>query len=342
MTDTTQMRREVEEIPAAIERLLTDGRAAIEQTAAALRQRDPDLVITVARGSSDHAATFFKYACELVLGLPVASVGPSLASVYHAPLRARHAASIGISQSGQSPDIVALARALTDAGAASVAITNDPASPLAAASRHTVAMQAGPELSVAATKTYVASLVAGLALIAHWREDEALIAALDALPPLLTRAVALDWPELRAELVAQSELYVLGRGISYAVANEAALKFKETCQIHAASYSSAEVLHGPVAVVTPGFPVLALIARDATEPGIAEVCDKLAVDGARVFATSNAVKHATALDSIATQHPLTDPISLITTFYAFVERLAADRGGNPDLPRNLRKVTETI
>ncbi|GKY87374.1 SIS domain-containing protein [Sinisalibacter aestuarii] len=342
MTDTTQMRREIEEIPAAVTRLLTEGRAAIEDTAAALRARDPDLVITVARGSSDHAATFFKYACELALGLPVASVGPSVASVYNVPLRARNAASLGISQSGKSPDIVALARALTDQGAASVAITNDATSPLAAASRHTLAMQAGPELSVAATKTYVASLVAGLALVAHWRKDDALIAALDALPPLLEQAVAIDWPDLREELQDKSELYVLGRGTSYAVSNEAALKFKETCQIHAESYSSAEVLHGPVSVVRPGFPVLALIARDATEAGIVEVSDRLAEQGAHVYATSPKATAAHVLDSVATGHPLTDPIALITSFYAFVEKLAVARGNNPDLPRNLRKVTETV
>lgn len=342
MTDSTKMRREIEEIPHAVARLLDEGRGEIEAAAAALRAHDPDLVITVARGSSDHAASYFKYACELVLGLPVASVGPSIASVYNAPLRARRAASIGISQSGQSPDIVALARALTEQGAASVAITNDPASPLAAASRHTLAMRAGPELSVAATKTYVASLVAGLALIAYWRKDSALIAALDALPPLLERAVGVDWPQLRAELVGAGELYVLGRGISFAVANEAALKFKETCQIQAESYSSAEVLHGPVSVVRPGFPVLALIARDATEPGIVEVCDRLADQGAHVFATSADVARATALERVATDHPLTDPIALIVSFYAFVERLALARGTDPDLPRNLRKVTETI
>ena len=336
------MRREVLEIPEATARLLDQGRDAIRATADDLRARNPLNLLTVARGSSDHASMFLKYCSELELGIPVASVGPSIASIFGAELKLGSSACLSISQSGQSPDIVRMATSARKQGALSVAITNDPTSPLASASKHTIYIMAGPEKSVAATKTFVTSAVAGLALLAHWKEDAELIAAVDALPDVFAQATQLDWPELRWALHGQQSLYVLGRGPSLAMSNEAALKFKETCQVHAESYSSAEVLHGPVSIVGGGYPVLALAARDATEPSIVEVADQLAGNGASVFATSSQVKSASALAFSPTGHPTTDPLSLIVSFYAFIEKLAQDRGLNPDTPRNLKKVTETV
>ena len=345
MSEKTHMQREIEEIPEAVARLLDAGRSAIGEAADTLKVRAPGLLATVARGSSDHAATYLKYACELLTGVPVASIGPSIASVYGAKPKLADAACLGISQSGQSPDIVQMMRAAEEAGAATIAITNDPGAPLAQSARHVLPMHAGPEISVAATKTYVTSLVAGLALIARWTDDRALLAALDQLPAQLARAVALDWPELRAEIAETAGacgMFVLGRGPSFAVAGEAALKFKETCRIQAEPFSSAEVLHGPVSVVGEGFPVLALISRDAAESGIVEVCERLAAQGAAVFGTSDRLKAARRLDFVPTGHALTDPVSLIASFYAFVEKLARARGIDPDAPRHLKKVTETV
>ncbi len=337
----THMAREVAEIPAAARRLLGEGRGAIEAAAADLRDVNPAFVSTVARGSSDHAATYLKYACELSLGLPVASIGPSVASIFGARLKLGGAACFSISQSGQSPDIVAMAQAASDAQACTLAITNQPDSPLARASRNTVPIMAGPELSVAATKTFVTSALAGLAVLAHWGRDDALIAAIDALPDQLEAAARLDWSPLRDALLARDSMYVLGRGPSYAMACEAALKFKETCGIHAEAYSSAEVLHGPVEIVGGDYPVLVLAARDAAEPAAMGVAEQLATRGAQVFATSDMAKAATRLPFVATSHPLTEPLALITGFYAFIEQLARARGRNPDTPANLRKVTET-
>ena len=137
-------------------------------------------------------------------------------------------------------------------------------------------------------------------------------------------------------------LYTLGRGPAYAMSNEAALKFKEVAQIHAESYSSAEVLHGPVAIVGADFPVLAFAAADAAEPGIVETADAIAGKGARVFVTSGQARVATALPVVRTGHPLTDPLALIATFYAMVERIAVAKGFDPDTPRHLHKVTETV
>jgi len=342
MTTETHMFREIREIPEATARLLVDGRRSIEVAANDLRRAEPRFVCTVARGSSDHAAKFLKYACELTLGLPVASIGPSIASVFNAPLKLAHSACIGISQSGKSPDIVKMAQSATRQGALSVAITNEGGSPLAAACNHAIPIHAGVETSVAATKTFVTSAVAGLALLAHWKQDADLIAALDTLPGHLQKAIECDWSELRKLLVKRGSLFVLGRGPSFAMSNEVALKFKETCQIHAESYSSAEVLHGPVSIVEPGYPVLALASRDAAEGAIVSVADELAANGAAVFITSGKAATARKLEFAATDHPLTDPLALIVSFYAFIEQLAAERGINPDAPRNLKKVTETV
>lgn len=342
MPDVTQMRREITEIPKAVARLLQDGKAAREAAAAAARKADPAFLITVARGSSDHAATYLKYASELLLGLPVASVGPSVASIYHAPLRLANALCLSISQSGQSPDIVAMTRAAARDGAQVVAITNDPVSPLAKAADTTLMLHAGPELSVAATKTFVNSVVAGLALFATWAENTALTAALETLPDRLAHAATIDWPELRHALEGRSSFFIIGRGPAWAIAGEAALKLKETCQMHGEAYSSAEILHGPVSIVSEGFPVLAFAAGDAAEKGLAEVADSIVEMGAQVFVTSDLVRRANRLAHVRTGHPLTDQLALIVSFYAMVERLAVARGINPDVPRHLKKVTETI
>lgn len=340
--ETSLMRREVNEIPEAVDRLLTHGAQDIARAAKAARDLDPRFVVTVARGSSDHVCTYLNYATELLLGIPVASVGPSIASIYGAPLRLAGGLCLSVSQSGQSPDIVEMVRAARRDGALSVAITNDAASPLAEASSHTLDIHAGVERSVAATKTFVTSAVAGLLLLAEWCGDDALRAAIHALPEQLRAASAIDWPEVRAAITGEQSLFTLGRGPVWAISNEAALKFKETCQIHAESYSSAEVLHGPVSIVNRGFPVLGFAAHDAAEQSLAGVADQIAAKGARVFATSSLVRHATAIDHVRTDHPLCDPIALIVSFYAMVERIATTRGINPDLPRHLRKVTQTL
>jgi glucosamine--fructose-6-phosphate aminotransferase (isomerizing) len=341
MTTQTLMRAEIAEIPAAVTRALSDPHGAIARAGQALRAADPAFLATVARGSSDHAALYLGYAVALTSGLATASLPPSITSVFGRPMRLDRAAVWAISQSGKSPDIIETAAAARRAGAVTIALTNDLASPLAQVVGHPLNIGAGPEKSVAATKTFVTSVAAGLRLLAHWRNDAALHTALDALPDHLAQAVGHDWPEFRAALAGHRSIYVLGRGPSLAIANEAALKFKETCQIHAESYSSAEVMHGPVSIVEPGFPVLVLAARDASQPLITATADDLARKGARVFACSDAPGAFARLDFVATEHPLTDPLCLIASFYAMVERLAVGAGINPDLPRHLRKVTET-
>lgn len=338
----SHMAREVAEIPEAARRFLSLSREAVEQAAKAMRKTDPDVVVTVARGSSDHAATYLKYAVELLAGVPVASVGPSVASIYRRPLRLGRAACIGISQSGQSPDIVEMMRAAAGGGALTVAITNHADSPMAQASAHCLALQAGAEQSVAATKTFVASVLAGLALLAEWQEDEALRAAVAKLPEAFAQALTMDWSPLAARLSRAQSLYVLGRGPAFAIANEAALKFKETCGLHAESFSAAEVLHGPSAIVQAQFPVLALGVEDAALPRLRETAERLAAQGADVFLTGAEAAGATRLPSLPDLHPLCSPLVLSVSFYAFIEGLARRRGFDPDVPPHLRKVTETV
>lgn len=342
MTTATHMRREIEEIPVAVARLLSEGRDELAAGGAALRERNPDMLVTIARGSSDHAATFIKYAVELLAGIPVASVGPSISSIYGRELRLPNAAAIAISQSGKSPDIVAMAASARRNGALTFALTNTPDSPLAAGADHTIAFRSGVEQSVAATKTYVASVVAGLSLLGNWLEDKALLAALDSLPQVLEQAVNTDWSPLLGALDKHQSLYVLGRGPAFAIASEAALKFKETCSIHAEAYSAAEVIHGPARIVERHFPVLVLAARDAAEASVAEVAERLAGQGARVFITSVNTHAAERLPFAASGHPITDALALIATFYGFVEALSRRRGFDPDHPPYLNKVTQTV
>ncbi|RLJ51512.1 glutamine--fructose-6-phosphate transaminase [Litoreibacter meonggei] len=342
ITSQTQMRREVLEIPVAVDRLLHKGGDDIRRAADAMRARTPSYMVTVARGSSDHVATYLKYASELLTGTPIASIGPSIASIYGRKLNLDGSVCLSVSQSGKSPDIVEMARMARNGGALSIAMTNHPDSPLAQVADHTLNLHAGEELSVAATKTFVNSTVSGIWLLAEWAEDEALRAAIHDLPSKLEEAVNIDWPDARAALGSRNSIFCLGRGPAYAISNEAALKFKETCQIHAESYSSAEVLHGPVSIVDSGFPVIALASGDEAEDALASVADEIAAKGATVFATSDKVRQANALPVTRTGHALTDPISLIASFYAMVERTAASRGINPDAPRHLKKVTETV
>lgn len=339
---TSHMRREIEEIPSAVGHFMAQSHENLLESGRRLRAHDPATVVTVARGSSDHAASFLKYAIELTAGIPVASIGPSIVSIYGRELRLARCAAIAISQSGQSPDIVAMAAAARRSGALALAITNTAASPLAEASDLTIDLQAGVERSVAATKTFVVSIVAGLAMLAHWREDTALLAALANLPDALERAIACDWSPLLPALDGRDSLYVLGRGPAHAIASEAALKFKETCGIHAEAYSTAEVLHGPARIVEAGYPVLALAARDAAEASVVEVVEQLAGQGADAFVTSERADAGTMLPFAATGHPLTDALALVVPFYGFVEALSRHRGFDPDRPPHLRKVTETL
>jgi glucosamine--fructose-6-phosphate aminotransferase (isomerizing) len=333
------MRAEINQIPEACARLIDAGRPALRAAAKQVRAHDPAFLATVARGSSDHACTYFKYTSELLCGLPVASIGPSVASVYGAELKLGRSATIAVSQSGQSPDIIEMTRAARAQGAATIALTNTRDAPLSEVADCTLELHAGPEQSVAATKTFVSSALALAIFSAELAGDEAFLDSLHSLPDALDAATRCDWSDVAEAVIPAGSLFCLGRGPSWAIAGEAALKFKETAQIHAESYSSAEVMHGPVSIVERGFPILAFTAADAAERGVVDVARAMAAKGARVFTTSPDAPGA--LPTVRTGHPLTDPLALIVSFYGLVEAVSAAKGLDPDHPPHLRKKTAT-
>lgn len=343
MTDnTTYMFSEIREIPTAIKRLIEHSEDCIIAIANEIKEFNPALFTTVARGSSDHACTYLKYAIELSASIPVASVGPSISSIYNVKLKLDKAVNISISQSGKSPDIVHLTKTARESKALTIAITNDDQSPLAQVSAHTLNIQAGVERSVPATKTFVTSIVAGLLLIAHWQKDQELLTAIKNLPAQVEDAVNCDWTSLCDHMKNKEDIFILGRGPAMAIANEAALKFKEICPIHAQAFSSAELMHGPKSIVNEGFTVLALASRDASENSLIEVANSLVGQNANIFITTDKPANGQKLPFVASGHPLTDPLLLIICYYQFIEKLARARGLNPDMPPHLKKITETV
>jgi glucosamine--fructose-6-phosphate aminotransferase (isomerizing) len=335
----TDMFREAAEAAEAVARQDAFD-ADLKRIGAALRERSPNLVLTCARGSSDHAATYAKYAIETRIGVPVASAAPSVASVYASPLSVQGAACIAISQSGRSPDLLASVSNLKAGGAWVLALVNDEDSPLAEIADELFALGAGPERSVAATKSFIASLAAIARLVAAWSGDDVLHGDLSKLPSLLQRAWRLDWSPLVDELEGATNLYVLARGIGLGVAQEAALKLKETSQLHAEAFSTAELRHGPMALVHQEFPALMFNQSDATESSVEETAAALVGRGARVFLAGGQAAGAISLPSL-TCAPLLEPIVQIQSFYRAANALALARGLNPDRPPHLAKVTET-
>ena len=335
----TLMAMEIDEAGAAVARCLehNDFGALAER----LRGLDPLMVVTNARGSSDHSALYLKYALEIVVGLPCASVGPSIASLYRAPLKLSRALAVSISQSGRSPDIVAGQAAANAGGALTLALVNDVASPLAQNAEMLLPLSAGTEVSVAATKSVIAALAALAALVAAWGQDEALAQAVQRLPLALTPPRAPRSQVVDAIAEAQSA-FVLGRGSTFGIAAEAALKLKETCGLHAEAFSSAEVMHGPAEIVRPGFLVIGFPPRDEGAQGFAAALERFADLGARVIVVEAGGKDGShCLGAADPGHPLLAPVTMIHRFYALCDASARALGRNPDLPRNLRKVTET-
>jgi glucosamine--fructose-6-phosphate aminotransferase (isomerizing) len=340
----TFMAAEIAEASVVVRRQLATNAAFTVELAADLRARKPAFIATIARGSSDHAALFLKHLVELKLALACASLGPSIASLYHAPLKLEGAVAIAISQSGRSPDIVVMQRTAKAQRATTIAFVNDEASPLAREADALLPLCAGAERSVAATKSMIASLVAGASLVAHWSDDDELLAALTNLPSVLDSSSAAPPATETVETLARaSSLFVVGRGATHAVAAEAALKLKETSAIHAEAFSSAEVLHGPAGIIRPGFPVLAFAPADAARPGFFDALDHLAAFGAAplIVDTEPHERWPTML-ALDGGHPLLTPVVALHAFYRVAEATAQRRGRDPDQPPHLKKITETL
>jgi glucosamine--fructose-6-phosphate aminotransferase (isomerizing) len=340
---TSHMLQEIGEAGDAVARQLGDNVELLVELGSRLRALDPPLVVTIARGSSDCCALYLKYLAEIVAGVPCASIGPSIATLYHAPMRLRGTVSVAISQSGRSPDIVEMQRAVRRGGALAIALVNELASPLAAEAEALLPLRAGPERSVAATKSMIAGLVAGASLVAAWREDRRLADAIAGLPDILRGQTAPPPAAMLERLASARSLFVLGRGATLAIAAEAALKIKETCAIHAEAYSAAEVLHGPAELVHPGFPIIAFLPSDAAKESMLATLAQLADAGATVIAIgAGGADEAHRLAVAEVGATLLDPVVMIHRFYRLAEALARRLGRDPDRPRHLRKVTETV
>lgn len=338
----TKMYAEAAETADVVARQFAANAVVIDSLVARLKQQPPRFIVTCARGSSDHAATYGKYLFETTLGLVTASASPSVGSVYAVKPQLDGALFIAISQSGKSPDLLRNAEIAKSAGARVVALVNVADSPLAQLADTVILLHAGPENSVAATKSYLCSLAALLQLTARWSGDAALLAAVEKLPDALREAWKQDWSPLVSGLRLANNLFVLGRGLGLAAAQEAALKFKETCGLHAEAFSSAEVKHGPMAIVNADFPVLVFAQDDSTGEGTAAVAEEFRKRGAPVWLARPGAQGAGVLPLPASLHPACTPLLTIQAFYGAVNALAVARGHNPDVPPHLNKVTETV
>ena len=338
-TMPSQMEVEAREAAAAVAAQNRALAPAIETLVADLRARPPRFVVTCGRGTSDHAGTFAKYLIETRLGLVTASAAPSVTSVYRSAPRLEDALVIAVSQSGRSPDLVDYARAARDAGAHVAALVNTAGSPLEDVATHVLPLGAGPERSVAATKSFLCSLSALIHLTGHWAGDAPALEALDGLPALLRQAASRDWGPITA-LGEARNLFVGGRGTGFAVALEAALKLKETCGLHAEAISSAEVQHGPMALVGAGFPVLFLAQNDESAEGTRALAERFRARGASVL-VAGPPELDPDLPIAMSPDPACTAASLIQSFYLAAAGLARARGFDPDVPPHLAKVTET-
>jgi glutamine---fructose-6-phosphate transaminase (isomerizing) len=341
MSIDVQMSNEAAQAPAVVRAQLSANAERLHRIGALLRELAPRAVVTCARGSSDHAATFAKYLIESRTKVLTSSAAPSLSSLYDAKPDLRGVVFLAISQSGRSPDLLAAAQRAKSCGACVVALCNVETAPLAELADHVVPLCAGAETSVAATKTYIASLSAIVHLVASWTDDRALRTALAQAPDQLEGSWMQDWSEAIAPLQRAQNLFVVGRGYGLGVAQEAALKLKETCGLHAEAFSAAEVKHGPMALVGAGFPVLMLSQNDETRAGVEALAQEFVKRGADVLLAGARTRGAIELPTLAA-HPVIEPLLMIQSFYRMTASLALARGFNPDAPPHLRKVTETL
>lgn len=338
---STFLFREAAEAPQVVAVQLDRNALTVESIVRRLRSHPPRAVITCARGSSDHAATYARYLIDTRIGTLTSSVAPSVHSLYRAPSSLRDTLLIAISQSGASPDVLATVVAAKAAGAWTVALTNVESSPLASLADAVLPVGAGEEKSVAASKSFIASLSALLHLVGCWRKEPDLLEPLQSLPEKLQESWALDWTAAASHLMGRESLYIVGRGLGLGVAQEAALKFKETCGLHAEGYSAAELQHGPMALVNVGFPVLMFAQDDETREGLQAQAAVLAARGAQVLLAGGVAPGAQMLPTVPA-HPVISPMLLIQRFYRLVNALSLARGWDPDRPPHLSKVTETL
>jgi glucosamine--fructose-6-phosphate aminotransferase (isomerizing) len=343
------MLEEIREQPRALERTLSEELRRLPRFERLIAKRKPRMIVLAARGTSDNAALFGRYLIELTTGIPVSLAAPSIATLYGATVDYHDSLVVAISQSGESTDINVVLERAREHGAITVGITNERSSTLAHHAEHIFLIHAGKERSVAATKTYTGQVLLlyliAAALGGRIRRDD-----LERIPDSADAALSLE-----PEVAAVSERYrfmrqavVMGRGMNYANAFEFALKMMETCYVVAPRFSSADFLHGPIALVDRSFPVFAFAPPGATWPSVRETLETLRGLGAEVLAITD--RGNREVDTRATRviriprrfKDVMTPIPYIVPAQLFAAHLAAQKGLNPDQPRTIHKVTRTL
>lgn len=338
----SKMCKEAEEASARVKIQLRQNAELIAELAQSLPLEKIRMVVTCARGSSDHASLYGKYLIEVMLGLPVVSMGPSLGSMYNRKMDLSDCLFLAVSQSGMSPDLISCSEWAVRNGATVVGMINNSDTPIHSIAHAVIPLRAGKEQSVAATKSYICTLTAFAQLVAEYKKDADFTESLLRLPEQLAAACELDWSHGLATFAKAKSFMVAGRGVSYGIAMEAALKFKETACIHAEGFSCAELMHGPLALVNKGFPVLVFSQEDETKESVRQTVKVLREKGASVFVVEAGDKQQDRLPMISFVHPFLAPVLMIQKFYLFVEEVAVQCGFDPDNPPHLNKVTKTV
>jgi glucosamine--fructose-6-phosphate aminotransferase (isomerizing) len=345
----SRMIEEIRQQPAALAHTLKAGIGNAQRFQRIVEARRPRLVVLAARGTSDNAALFGRYLLEISTGIPVSLAAPSIATLYRAKVDYRDALVVAISQSGESTDTNMVLEWARARGAMTLGITNERGSTLARLAEHVWLVRAGRERSVAATKTYTGQMLL-LYLLAYALGGRIRLADLERLPALVEGALGLEEEvtELAARYRFVNRAVVVGRGLNYANAFEFALKLMETCQVVAERFSSADFLHGPIALAEPSFPVFAFAPAGVTWNSIGQTLDKLTRMHAEVLAISDpgnreVEDRATRVIRLPRRIPeALTPIPYIVPAQIFAACLAVEKGLDPDRPRTLSKVTLTM
>lgn len=306
-----------------------------------LSKKVPATLMTFARGTSDHAAEYLSYLLMRYSGMVAASIPLSLNTLYQTHWKAGDIFALTISQSGGSQDLLESAKSVQKAGIPLLALLNTIPSPLAEVSNEVVDIQAGEEKSVAATKSFIATIGAGLRIFEPWLAQKDLLPALDALPEKLEIAQELDWSKAVELLKPAKRLYIVGRGAGLPIAKEAALKCKETCLLQGEAFSGAEVKHGPMALMNEEQIVLIFAPKDETQAGLIELAQQFKAMGAKVLLAADESVAERDLPLVDAGHSALQGLTTIQTFYHMAEQLSRVRGIDTDNPPNLNKVTTT-
>lgn len=338
---TTKMRKEALEASDVVANQFKQNNDRIKDIIADFQQFDPYSIVSIARGSSDHAAQFLNYLAMEKLGLLPTTLSLSILTLYKAQLKVNHSLGIAISQSGQSPDVVGPLNYFKEQGSPTLAMVNDIESPLAKTAKWVLPLSAGKEQSVAATKSFIASLSASAHLVAAWKKDEALLNALKQLPTDLTQAQSSHWASVMPAFLKAKRIMVVGRGYGLSLALEVALKFKETCSIQAEAFSAAEIKHGPQALIEEGYPLLIFANRGPALHSMLDLAQDMRQRGANVILAAPSFVKEKQLELTTAQSEELDVITAVQSFYLFAEELSRELGFNPDEPKHLSKVTKT-